>query len=235
MEPRTVTGDRREVLSALVDDILARRPAGQPMRVAIDGRSAAGKSTTAGELADLLTDRGMTVIAISIDHFHRPGHKYRSMNREWTPETYFDQGFDYALFERLVLAPVTEGGTRIVQPRHWNSFLDEPFPVEQVEVPTDAILLVEGVFLARDEFRTAFDYRVWVSISIDTMIRRGRERDAAMVGSADEAERRYRQLTTPLHLLYEERCRPKELADAVLEHETPATPTLVFRGDWREW
>lgn len=229
MPARTVTGGRGQVLGALADDILVRRPRTRAMRVAVDGRSAAGKSTTAGELAELLSARGTPVVAASIDHFHRPGHKFRSINGGWTPETYFEYGFDYALFHRLVLEPVAEGGTRIVQARHWNSFLDEPFPVEHVEVPENGILLVEGVFLAREEFRTSFDYRIWVSISIDTMIQRGRERDAAMVGSADEAERRYRQLTKPLHLLYEERCKPKEQADAVLEHETPSAPTLRLR------
>ena len=166
----------------------------------------------------------------SIDHFHRPGHKFRSINREWTPETYFEEGFDYALFERLVLAPLTGGGTGPVQTRHWHSGLDEPFPVELLEVPVDGVLLVEGVFLAREEFRTSFDYRVWVDISIETMVSRGRKRDAAMVGSDEEAERRYVEFKAPLHLMYEALCQPKAIADAVLEHETPATPRLVFRS-----
>ena len=230
MESHSVTGDRADVLAALADEIERRRRPGAILRVAIDGRAAAGKTTTAGELAAMLGARGLSIVSVSIDHFHRPGHKYRSINREWTPESYFDEGFDYELFRRLVLEPLAPEASGVIQPRHWNSATDEAFPVEHVTVAEGSIALIEGVFLGRPEFDECFDYRVWLDISTETMVARGRVRDAQMVGSEEEAERRYIRVQAPLYELYERRCSPAQKSDAVLENEDWEQPTLRLRG-----
>lgn len=224
-----LSGDRAEVLAALADDIGRRRRADRVLRVAIDGRAAAGKTSTARELSAILCARGLTVVSVSIDHFHRPGHKYRSINHEWTPEAYFAEGYDYALFRGLVLEPLAAGGSGVIQPRHWNSGTDEPFPEERVAVAPGTIAIVEGVFLGRPEFDECFDYRLWVSIATETMVARGRVRDAEMVGSEEEAARRYVRVRAPLYELYEQRCAPAQKSDAVLENEDVERPRLLLR------
>jgi hypothetical protein len=40
------------------------------------------------------------VLRASIDDFHRPGHKFRSMREEWTPQSYYDEGYDYLAFRK---------------------------------------------------------------------------------------------------------------------------------------
>src|ERR671937_1286035 len=60
-----------------------RRP--NPVRVAIDGVDAAGKTTLADELAPVLRRRGREVVRASIDGFHRPrAERYR--RGELSPE-----------------------------------------------------------------------------------------------------------------------------------------------------
>jgi len=61
---------------------------GHPTRVGVNCRSAAGKTTLAdalGEVVQATTNR--PVLRASIDDFHRPGHKFRSMREEWTPQS----------------------------------------------------------------------------------------------------------------------------------------------------
>lgn len=229
MELPSVTGNRADILALLADDIERRRRADRVLRVAIDGRAGAGKSTTAGELSATFGARGVPTVLLSIDHFHRPGHKYRSINHEWTPETYFDEGYDYELFRRIVLDPLKPRGTGVIRPRHWNSGTDEPFPDERVAVRSGTIAIVEGVFLCRPEFEGCFDYRVWIAITTETMVARGRVRDALMVGSEEEAERRYVRVQAPVYDLYERLCSPVENSDAVLENEDFNRPTLRIR------
>src|SRR4051794_35278005 len=102
---------RRVVLDALADAVDSLRLA-HPTRVAIDGRSAAGKTTLGDELAHVLQARGREVIRASIDDFHRPGHKYRSQRGGWTPLSYYEEGYDYKTFHDLLLEPLGPGGDR---------------------------------------------------------------------------------------------------------------------------
>jgi len=68
--PAVVMGTRAELLRRLAEVIESARPA-HPVRVAIDGPPAAGKTTLADEFAVFLRSRGREVIRASTDGFHR--------------------------------------------------------------------------------------------------------------------------------------------------------------------
>jgi uridine kinase len=68
-------------------DIAARVEAmgSRRVRVAVDGRTAAGKTTLGHELATLLADTGRVVLRASLDDFKRPwaeGHLYDRVSGE---------------------------------------------------------------------------------------------------------------------------------------------------------
>src|SRR5215204_1839591 len=102
--PERSERSRSEVIAALASAVSSLR-LDHPTRVAIEGRSAAGKTTLADELADVIRSHGGEVIRASIDDFHRPGHKFRSQRGEWTPRTYYEEGYDYAAFRDFLLQP----------------------------------------------------------------------------------------------------------------------------------
>jgi uridine kinase len=81
-----VTPARREVL-----DVVAARVRGlpRPARIAVDGVTAAGKSTFADELAQLLAGTQR----VTIDDFHRP-----------PPHEYYPDSFDFERFRAHLLA-----------------------------------------------------------------------------------------------------------------------------------
>jgi uridine kinase len=88
-----MTTTRRQVLGGLADRILALR-LDHPIRVGIDGHSAAGKTTLADELATTL--RGKTVrpvLRITIDHFKRHVD-LRTQYPPGSPESYYFEMFD---------------------------------------------------------------------------------------------------------------------------------------------
>jgi uridine kinase len=58
----------RAALAARLVELTSARRAAQPLRVAIDGPDAAGKSTLAAERAAVLAG----AIVVSVDGFHRP-------------------------------------------------------------------------------------------------------------------------------------------------------------------
>jgi len=86
------SSERREVLVAVADRV--PRPRGrEAARVAVDGVDGAGKSVFGDELANLLVERGLTVIRASVDDFHRPrADRYR--RGRTSPQGYWLDSFD---------------------------------------------------------------------------------------------------------------------------------------------
>ncbi|MBA2469587.1 MAG: hypothetical protein H0V37_09305 [Chloroflexia bacterium] len=62
---------RTQILDRLARYIAAASPP-HPLRVGIDGRTAAGKTSIADELVAPLEQLGRTVIRVEIDEFHHP-------------------------------------------------------------------------------------------------------------------------------------------------------------------
>lgn len=133
----------------LLAAIVAAVRVAHPVRVGVDGPSAAGKTTVADALGARLSELGRDVVRASIDDFHRPGHKFRSQRSEWTPQTYYDESYDYLAFRDLVLRPCSPGGRRVCSPRLFDSFHDVAFPQQWVTVSEHGVLVVDGAFLQR--------------------------------------------------------------------------------------
>src|ERR1700731_1940344 len=103
----------RKVDRAAVLEQLATRLAGVslrwPIRVAIDGRTASGKTTLADEVASLIRNKGRPVIRTSIDGFHRPKAARYARGR-YSPEGYYYDARDLAAVMTLLLEPLGPEG-----------------------------------------------------------------------------------------------------------------------------
>ena len=217
---------RGSVIDALAGVIASIRQ-GHPTRVAIEGRSAAGKSTLADELAEAIRGRGREVIRASIDDFHRPGHKHRGQRGGWTPQTYYDEGYDYAAFRDLFLVPLGPDGSRRCRTALFDAFHDVPYPEVWHSVGSHAIAVVDGAFLLRPELADLWDYIVWLAIDMETMVERACHRDVAWVGSVQDVENRYRRHWVPTHELYERLTHADLRAHAVVDNRNILEPRLL--------
>jgi uridine kinase len=212
-----------EQLTATLIGLDASRPA----LVAVDGRSAAGKSTLADELAQSVAARGRPALRSSIDDFHPPGHKYRSRDRGYTPASYYAEGYDYALFRTAVLDPARPGGSRRCRLAGWDSLNDRALPERWTEVAPGAILLVDGMYLLSPRLRHYWDYAIWVEVDWETMVERAAGRDVAWVGSADVVRERYRTFWIPAHRFYEDESEPRRYAHVLIDNRDPHRPAVV--------
>lgn len=219
--------DRAALLTALAALITSITPE-RPLRIGIDGRSAAGKTTLADELATALRAAGREVMRASIDDFHLPGHAGRSRRGEWTPQSYYDEGYDYDAFARFVLRPLGPGGDRRCRPALFDSLHDQLLPEEWRELAPDVVAVVDGVFLQRAEFVQHWDYLIWLDVDAETIVQRARQRDLAWLGAnaADEVERRYRERVLPAHALYERLTGAPTRAHAIIDNRNPARPVI---------
>jgi len=214
---------RAALLERLADAITTLRTT-EPTLVAIDGRSAAGKTTLADELAAHLRAQGRPVLRSSLDDFHPPGHKYRSSERRYTPATYYAEGYSYAAFRQLVLDPLRPGGSRRCRLALWDSFNDVALPEEWIDAPNNVIMIIDGAFLLRPDLRQYWDYVIWLQIDWETMLERVAKRDVAWVGSAEIVIERYRTFWIPMHEYYEAEVEPTRFANIIVDNRQPEEP-----------
>src|SRR5215212_1547927 len=123
-----------------------------PLRVAIDGRLASGKTMLADELAASLSRSGRSIIRTSIDGFHRPRAERYARGRN-SAEGYYYDSRDLAAVTKLLLAPLGPGGDRGFRTQSFD--LERERPVDQAAsvAVANAILIVDGTFLQRPELR----------------------------------------------------------------------------------
>ena len=223
-----MTPERMRCLERLAHVILAiDRP--HPVRVAIDGPDAAGKTVLADELAPILECAGRPVIRASIDGFHRPRAQRLARGAD-SPEGYLHDSFHYAALRAALLEPLGPGGEARFRRRVFDYRADEPV-VSPVEVaPADSILLFDGVFLLRRELNEMWDFSVFVAVPFAETQRRAAVRDLALLGSEEEVLRRYAARYVPGQQLYLKLENPQSRADAVFRNEDPAKPMLRLRG-----
>ncbi|MFB6723884.1 uridine kinase [Kribbella sp. NPDC056345] len=214
-----------DLLSELAALVLAvERP--HPVRVAIDGPSAAGKTTLADELADVLRSRtNREVIRVGLDYFKKDPALRTAYPIE-SPESYYFDSWDVEAIRSQLLLPLGPDGDRryVAGTRSVNaqSALE---PIAETAA-ADAVLVADGVFLQRPELSQHWDLRVYVHVGFDVVLRRGTARDQAWMDSAAAAEERYRTRYIPGERLYVDQVDPASLADLVVDNSDFANPVL---------
>lgn len=198
-----------------------------PLRVAIDGIDAAGKTTLADELAPLIEARGRPVIRASIDGFHHP-RSVRYRRGQDSPRGYYEDSFDYAALRSVLLDPLSPHGNRRYRRAVFDVRTDTPLSLVTEEAPANAVLLFDGVFLLRPELADQWDYRILVSVTKDLALQRAMRRDLPLFGSPETIQARYERRYFPGQELYYQLARPQEQADVIVDNNDPANPDLIF-------
>jgi uridine kinase len=220
-------GTRDELLSHLAD-VVGAVTAAHPVRVAIDGVPAAGKTTLADELAAVLRARGREVIRATIEGFLMP----RSVRHPWSDsaEGWYSHSTDLEALRRVLLDPLGPGGNRKYRQAVYDKAADKPLSPPARTAASHAVLLFDGVFLQREELRDSWELRILVSATFATTVNRSRARDQAPLMSADDAEQRYRRRYVPSQQFYFETVRPGQLADVIVHNDEPHRPEWETQG-----
>ena len=110
-----------------VSAYLCSIPDGGPLRVAVDGRTACGKSTFARALAGALSARGCNTLHTTIDGFHNP-RSVRYARGRLSAEGYYRDARDLGAIRRELLAPLGMVGTGPSVPGYSTSARTSPPP-----------------------------------------------------------------------------------------------------------
>ncbi|MEV0804470.1 uridine kinase [Kribbella sp. NPDC050281] len=217
---------RTEALTELAEIVLTvERP--HPVRVAIDGCSAAGKTTLADELADVLrarTDR--EIIRAGIDYFKR-APELRTAYPIESPDSYYRDTWDHDSIRERLLIPLGPDGDRqyVAAVREASARAMSDIPV--LTASPDAVLVADGGFLQVPALVDHWDLRIYLYVGWDVVLRRGAARDQAWMESLAAAEERYRTRYIPGERMYVDEVQPRSRAQIVVDNEDPANPTLT--------
>ena len=222
---------RTTALKGLAEAI-AQVSLGHPVRLAVDGRTASGKTTLSNEVAAMLRASGRAIIRTSIDGFHRPKAQRYARGR-YSSDGYYYDARDLAAVRTMLLDPLGSQGNRLYRTASFDLDRDRPIEQEPQKAPDDAILIVDGTFLQRPELETGWDLTIFVATSETESEARGTHRDADRLGGASAARDLYAQRYRPAFALYERLCSPATRADAIVNNEVLDAPSIHIRRGGR--
>lgn len=215
---------RIAALSYLLDEFEAIRP-DERVLIALDGVDGVGKSHLAGELVERSRAEERRPIAnVSIDGFHRPRRERLAAGTG--PEGFYWGSYRYDAFLENLARPLRNGDP--IRPAVWDVARDEPVDVSSVEIPSRAIMLIDGIFLQRPELSDVWDAVVWLDAPFEITVPRGNARFPGR-GDADP-ESAANQRYVGGQRLYFEDVRPAQRATWVWDNSVLEQPE-VYRND----
>ncbi len=201
-----------------------------PVRVAIDGGGAAGKTTLANELIEPLEKLGRTVIRATIDGFHNPPEIRRQKGR-FSPKGYLEDSYNYPLLKKYLLEPLGPNGNLEYKKSVYNFRINQPTN-EKIEIAKrNSILIFEGIFLFNRFLFSYWDYKIYVDASFETTMQRAIVRDNDLFGGAENTIKLYKQRYIPGQKMYMEKYNPINHSDIVLNNNDYKNPYVTKISD----
>jgi uridine kinase len=210
-------------VTALLTKLVGRRE--NPFRVAVDGRTASGKTTFANELARAFLDSGLPVLRLSIDGFHKPRAERYKRSRT-SPIGYLDDARDWKAIRSLMLDPLGPGGNRLYRSKildlETDQYIQEPPKLADV----NSVVIIDGSFLRRQELPGCFEYVILMDVSRENSILRGASRDAGMLGDYDNALAIFEERYAKAYDIYLERLAGGHAPDMIIDNNDFANPVV---------
>lgn len=214
-----------QVLTALAASI-QELPASGCVLVGVDGVDGSGKSVFANKLGDILRAEGRPTIRLSIDDFHRVrAIRYRRGQR--SAEGFWLDSFDYERLRDYVLDPLSPGGSRRYRPRGHDLASDQILVPDPVFAPDGSIVVIDGLFLHRDELAHVWNFSIFLDVPFDVTARRMAARDGSNPDPGHPSMRRY----VDAQMLYFAQCSPHRRASVVIDNTSFDRPRLIAPDD----
>jgi uridine kinase len=215
-----------DVVAEIAEQLLDQ-PCTGVLRVAVDGVDGVGKTTFADRLSGILVSRGRPTIRASVDGFHNP-REYRYRLGRSSPEGFYRDSYDYPKFISLLLEPLSPGGSRLYRTAAFDHRVDEHVDAPVQTAPEDAIFIVDGIFLQREELRCFWDVVVFLDAPFEVTVPRGASRGPDF-GSPDPDAISNRRYVEGQRLYFTE-VGPWERATVVVDYSDLACPAIMA---WR--
>lgn len=218
--------DRNMVLREVASRIMAVR-LDHPVRVAVDRRCAAGKTTLAAEVARLVRGRGREVLQAGLDDYRLPWAQRNPAERD-TGEGLYRRAWQLDAVRVELLLPLGPGSSRECVVRAADADGGQ-VQEHHVVVDQDVVVIVDGVFALRPELNDFWDFRVHVDVDPEHTLQRGPVRELTREPNVATVPLGYHSRYLPSEEIYLREVRPVTLADVIVDNRDLDNPQLTWR------
>src|SRR5262245_14869047 len=202
--------------------IVAKReqvPACRSVLVGLSGIDGSGKGYLTRQLVIALRGHGFSVTGLSADDWAAVPVKRFDPHRP--AEHFYEHGFRFEEMFRDLVLPLKSQRSRRLEALCSNESQSALHP-HVFEFRDVDIILLEGIFLLKREYRRHFDLTIWVDCSFETAMERVVRR--AQEGlPPDETARAYETIFFPAQRLHFRRENPRAATDFIIINDQALT------------
>jgi len=160
-----------------------------PIIIGIDGLGGAGKTTLVKEIEQELSYHNCQAVSIHLDdHIVERKNRYQTGHEEWY-EYYYLQ-WDVTKLTATLFEPLSNGCDNI-QLDFYDKFTDTT-STKLVNVPSASVVLIEGIFLQRKEWKGYYNFVVYLDYPRELRYERVLNRDL-YIGKYEERLTKYQR------------------------------------------
>ena len=184
----------------------------RPALIGVDGVDGSGKTTFADRLRTRYEELGRTAHVVHMDDFLNERTVRYRLGRH-SPEGYFRDTYDLAAFSTKIIEPLRRAGPpRWIVRRVFDYRTNQPVHEPPTEVAAGEVVIVEGMFLHRDELLGTWDMSVFLDVPFTISVARMARRDGTSPDPGDPSIRRY----VEGQRIYLAACKPGQRATHVV-------------------
>ncbi len=164
-----------------------------------------------------------------MDDFLYPREHRYARGRD-SAEGFYRDSVNVKDFLAGVVTPLSMPDARI-RTAAFDHVRDLPIEADPVAVPSEGIVVVDGIFLHRRELAAVWDVSVFLDAPFTVTVPRMARRDGGSPDPRDASNRRY----VGGQRLYLDECRPTHLATVVVDMTDLSAPRVVPGADRDSW
>lgn len=196
------------------------------MIIGIEGQGCSGKSILSQEIKNFLIKAGYKSEIVSIDDFcNKRDVRYSGYSESY--EQHYYNNFDYKKFQNDVLEQAQKNGKLEFNDYVLDIAKDQYTKRLDISLENEGILIVEGIFIFKDEFKKYFDYSIILTIDGSEQLKRASQRDLLKSGNLEAVLNKYTGRYLPAYALYEKINQPYEFVDLVIDNTNIEIPYIV--------
>ncbi|MFS0752104.1 kinase [Oceanobacillus sp. 1P07AA] len=197
------------IIHTLIQEQYKTQNVERPFIVGIDGLSGTGKTT----IVQKLKQNNPKYIVIHIDEYIVTSkNRYDTGYEEWYE--YYQLQWDVQCIKKCLFEELHQNRTSLTLP--YNNREKDSIDKQQILLPRNCIVIIEGVFLLREEWKAYYDYTIFLDCPRNTRYQRALNRDT-YIGSYADRMAKYKRRYWLAEDYYMNLQQPKSTANKVLD------------------
>ncbi|MGV7117209.1 hypothetical protein [Paenibacillus kyungheensis] len=218
-----MTNTREYLIYNICNEIIKNKNAETPLIVGLTGIDTSGKSKMAEELKKVFIQKNVEVQLVHVDDFHYPKSKrYNDSLSE--PDQYYELSINFEAIRNNLLEPIKSSTQLEVTLPHLDLLTDSMSITKNYNITKDTIVLIEGVFLYREEVRPYIDFYIFLDIEEEVVIQRAEIRDVPVQGV--EVLEKYHTKYLPAQRRYINKFQPNIVSNIVINNSDFENPQI---------